>query len=70
MILIWNDRRLDDAIAVDYQHLIDRHSIDHAAVKARDARRISQRSSAHFLDLPDISTRLLRISSFWMRKAS
>jgi hypothetical protein len=36
VILIWNDRRLDDAIAVDYQHLIDRHSIDHAAVKARD----------------------------------
>jgi len=36
IILIWNDRRSDDSFAIDYQKLIDRFSIDHASVKARD----------------------------------
>lgn len=35
VILIWNERRRDDLFAIEYQNLVDRHSLDEPAARAR-----------------------------------
>jgi len=35
VILVWNERRRDDSFAIEYQDLVDRHSLDEPAARAR-----------------------------------
>ncbi|HEX5241799.1 MAG TPA: class I SAM-dependent methyltransferase [Tepidisphaeraceae bacterium] len=35
VILVWNERRRDDPFAIEYQELVDRHSLDEPAARAR-----------------------------------
>jgi SAM-dependent methyltransferase len=33
--LVWNNRRQDDALSIEYEQLVFRHAVDHAAIRRR-----------------------------------